>query len=165
MKYTIIIGTGQPVAIELAPLEDRSLVHCIITTPEGTAYEYMDKYMDRLVQLVRFSTRKAGMLGITRTGFRGTGAVNSGFHCGWRWQSRNERTQHRRKHRGEADRTLWAGGRAFVVQDRPSVWVAARAATVCSTVLQNNSFDKLKSSCRRSSWRKPQDRQLPDGGQ
>src|SRR5689334_16038244 len=37
---------------ELAPLEDRSQFRVNITAPEGTSYDYMDKYVDRLTQFV-----------------------------------------------------------------------------------------------------------------
>ncbi|MBI2502057.1 MAG: efflux RND transporter permease subunit [Candidatus Latescibacteria bacterium] len=38
---------------ELAPLEDRSRLRLNSTAPEGTSFELMEKYMDRLVDLIR----------------------------------------------------------------------------------------------------------------
>ncbi|MGH2648141.1 MAG: efflux RND transporter permease subunit, partial [Ginsengibacter sp.] len=36
---------------ELAPLEDRNQFRLSVSAPEGTSYEYMDSYMDSLIQL------------------------------------------------------------------------------------------------------------------
>ena len=40
---------------EIAPLEDRSRVQMFSQAPEGASYEYMDNYMDRMVQMIQDS--------------------------------------------------------------------------------------------------------------
>ena len=44
---------------ELAPLEDRSRLRLNSTAPEGTSFERMEKYMDRLVDLIRAEVPEA----------------------------------------------------------------------------------------------------------
>jgi multidrug efflux pump len=62
---------------ELAPLEDRGRLRLVATAPEGTSYDFMVNYMDRLSELVSKSVSEATVL-ITYTA-PGGGAVNSGF--------------------------------------------------------------------------------------
>lgn len=44
---------------ELAPLEDRSRLRVNSTAPEGTSFERMEKYMDRLVDLIKAEVPEA----------------------------------------------------------------------------------------------------------
>ncbi len=44
---------------ELAPLEDRSRLRLNSTAPEGTSFERMEKYMDRLVDLIKAEVPEA----------------------------------------------------------------------------------------------------------
>lgn len=43
---------------ELAPLEDRSQFRLSLTAPEGSSYEYMDQYIDKLSQFLLESVPK-----------------------------------------------------------------------------------------------------------
>ncbi|HEY0354973.1 MAG TPA: efflux RND transporter permease subunit, partial [Flavisolibacter sp.] len=64
---------------ELAPMEDRSQFRLQVTAPEGTAYDYMDRYIDRLSTFMMDSIpEKQTVLSLTAPGFAG-GATNSGF--------------------------------------------------------------------------------------
>ena len=63
---------------ETAPYDDRSMLTMGITAPEGASYEYTDRFMQELDQLITDSIpEKKIALIITAPGF-GTGAVNSG---------------------------------------------------------------------------------------
>lgn len=65
---------------EIAPLEDRSRVRMFAQAPEGASYEYMDNYMDRLVQTVQDSIPEAqSVISVTSPGFGASSSVNSGF--------------------------------------------------------------------------------------
>ena len=77
----IIYFIGKDIPSELAPMEDRSQFRLQVTAPEGTSYDYMDKYIDRLIQLhAGFCSGKAERyLSVTAPGFTGSGATNSGF--------------------------------------------------------------------------------------
>jgi multidrug efflux pump len=72
----LIYLTGSSLKSELAPLEDRSNIRIQATAPEGATFEYMQKYMDDLSELVITSTPEI-QTPITNVGSGGN--VNSGF--------------------------------------------------------------------------------------
>ncbi|MBB6610922.1 efflux RND transporter permease subunit [Pontibacter sp. Tf4] len=64
---------------ETAPYDDRSMIRVMATGPEGASYEYMDRFMQELTQLVNDSVpEKAVNLVITSPGWGG-GSVNNGM--------------------------------------------------------------------------------------
>ena len=50
--FGIIWFIGRNLQSELAPMEDRSQYYLSVTAPEGTSFDYMDKYIDTLSQLM-----------------------------------------------------------------------------------------------------------------
>ncbi|MGB8704114.1 MAG: efflux RND transporter permease subunit, partial [Gillisia sp.] len=63
---------------ETAPYEDRSFIRVSVTAPEGASYNYMDRYMNELTDLINDSIpEKKVSLIITSPGF-GSASVNSG---------------------------------------------------------------------------------------
>ena len=65
---------------ELAPIEDRSRMNVNAIAPEGATYEYMDHYMDQLIQVMKDSIPEAiGIFSVTSPGFGASSSVNSGF--------------------------------------------------------------------------------------
>ncbi|MGB4204077.1 MAG: efflux RND transporter permease subunit [Bacteroidales bacterium] len=79
-SIAMIFGIGVLIPSELAPLEDRSGMRLVATTPEGTSYDYMDRYMVELVKMIQEEVPEAySLVSITSPGFGGAGAVNSGF--------------------------------------------------------------------------------------
>jgi HAE1 family hydrophobic/amphiphilic exporter-1/multidrug efflux pump len=65
---------------ETAPYDDRSGFVMRMATPEGSTYEYTDKFMQEISQLVDDSIpEKQVSLVITSPGFGGTTSTNSGF--------------------------------------------------------------------------------------
>src|SRR6476619_6389458 len=71
----IIFFVGRTLPSELAPMEDRSQFRLQVSAPEGTAYDYMDKYISGLTNFVLDSIpEKQTVLSIT-----GMGATNSGM--------------------------------------------------------------------------------------
>lgn len=74
----IIIFIGGSLKSELAPLEDRSVVRCPVTAPEGTSYDYMDDIIYRFSQKVIDSIPDASMVfSLTASGPSSAG-VNTG---------------------------------------------------------------------------------------
>ncbi len=64
---------------ELAPMEDRSRVQMFATGPEGATFEFMDHYVDRVVDDVQRSIPESNaVISVTSPGF-GSGSVNSAF--------------------------------------------------------------------------------------
>jgi len=65
---------------ELAPLEDRASLVMIVQGPEGATFEYMDAYMDALIEGTRERVPElAALISVTSPGFGASSSVNSGF--------------------------------------------------------------------------------------
>ena len=64
---------------ELAPMEDRGTFRIMATGPEGATFDYMDFYVDQMIQLGEKEVPEAeSIISITSPGF-GSGSVNSAF--------------------------------------------------------------------------------------
>lgn len=80
LSLFMILGIGGLIPSELAPLEDRSGMRLVATAPEGTSYEYMERYMSELYDLVKQEVPEANaIISITSPGFGAASSVNSGF--------------------------------------------------------------------------------------
>ncbi|MEO8591030.1 MAG: efflux RND transporter permease subunit [Flavobacteriales bacterium] len=142
-----IFGLGSLLQSELAPLEDRSLVRVLVTTPEGTAYEYMENYMDRLTQVVQDSVpEKRVCLTVVAPNFAGSGSVNTGFlRVAMTEPNERERSQKEIAAKLTRDLAAFPQGRAFVIQEQTiSVGIGSKTSQPVQYVLQNNDFEKLK---------------------
>jgi len=65
---------------ELSPLEDRSGLRIFATAPEGASFEYMDHFMDKLIQTLKDSIpERDAIISVTSPGFGASSSVNSGF--------------------------------------------------------------------------------------
>ncbi len=137
------IGTN--IQSELAPMEDRDQFRLQVTAPEGTSYDYMDKYIDRLSQFVMDSIPEYTTdLSVTAPGFAGSGSVNSGFvrvalvEPGMRKRSQQQIVDVVNRNLGR-----FPEGRAFVIQEQ-TISVNRRGGLPVQFVIQNNNFDKLQ---------------------
>ena len=140
----IIYFIGGSIQSELAPMEDRSQFRLQVTAPEGTAYDYMDTYIDRLAQLVMDSVPEAQtVLGIVAPGFSGSGATNTGMIR----TTLNDPEQRHRSQQQIVDiinRNLgkFSDGKAFAIQEQ-TISVNRRSGLPVQFVIQNNDFDKI----------------------
>jgi multidrug efflux pump len=76
----MIYGFGKTIPSELAPMEDRSFIRLAATAPEGSSYEFMNDYVDRVSGFVSDSVKDIRLiLTVTAPGFSGSGAVNTAF--------------------------------------------------------------------------------------
>ncbi len=74
---TVILG--RTLHYELAPVDDRGMIRLSTTAPEGTSYDYMDSFMQRIDRYVRDSIPEAvTRIIITSPGFAGNGNTNQG---------------------------------------------------------------------------------------
>ncbi|GAB3342867.1 efflux RND transporter permease subunit [Marivirga atlantica] len=85
MGVLIFLGAGGLIFLlfktlpsELAPLEDRGLISMNATGPEGATFEYMDEYVDNMVDLTMKKLPTNGLISVTSPGF-GTQGANSAF--------------------------------------------------------------------------------------
>lgn len=143
--FGIIWLIGRNLQSELAPMEDRSQFRLQITAPEGTSFDYMDQYVDRLSQLMIDSVpEKRTVLSVTSPGFTGSGSANSGF-IRVTMVDPNERTRSQDEIVKMVNRNLpkYPEGRAFAIQEQ-TISVSRRGGLPVQFVIQNNNFDKLQ---------------------
>lgn len=143
--FGIIFVLMKSIKSELSPLEDRSQLRISVTAPEGTAYDYMDKYMDEIINLVRDSVpEQEGILSVTAPSFTGSGAVNTGFVrivlCD---PKQRNRSQDQIAQVLSKQVNKFPEGKAFVIQQQ-TIAVNRRGGLPVQFVIQNVDFDKIK---------------------
>jgi multidrug efflux pump len=137
---------GKTLPQELAPLEDRGAFRIQVTGYEGATYEFMDKYMLDLTNLVRKELKEnevAGVIAITSPTF--FGGINSGF-CRVILKNKPERTRSQQEIAeiiGKKANQL-TDARGFVVQDPTINAGGGRAGLPVQYVLQTSTLEKLK---------------------
>ena len=142
--FGLIFFIGRGIPSELAPLEDRSQVRMQVTAPEGTSFDYMDKYVDKLSQFFMDSIPEAKIvMSVTSPGFTGSGASNTGFVRSLFLdpQDRN-RSQQEIVDMINRNMSRFPEGRAFAIQEQ-TIQVNRRGGLPVQFVIQNNDFDKI----------------------
>lgn len=146
----IIFFVAKTLKSELAPMEDKSAFRLQVTAPEGTSYESMDRYMDKLSKLIQDSVpEKIYMTSMTAPGFTGSGSANSGF-------IRIVLAPPSKRVRSQQDIVNWINkklpslndGRAFAIQDQ-TIQVTRRSGQPVSFVIQNTNADKIRQQLPR----------------
>lgn len=128
---------------ELAPMEDRSQFRLQVQAPEGTAYDYMDQYIDKLSTFMMDSVpEKEVVLSMTAPGFAG-GATNSGF-VRVTLVDPKDRDRSQKEIVEMVNRNLprFNEGRAFAIEEQ-TISVNRRGGQPVQFVIQNNDFNKL----------------------
>ncbi|HEX2959091.1 MAG TPA: efflux RND transporter permease subunit, partial [Chitinispirillaceae bacterium] len=127
---------------ELAPLEDRSAVSMNATAPEGTSYNYMSNYGDRLSSfLVDSIPEQNGVIQITGRG----GVNNVRTFVTLKNPSERHRSQQQICDMINQNLGQFKDARIFAVQQQTiSVGSGSRSSLPVQFVLQNNDFAKLK---------------------
>lgn len=127
---------------ELAPLEDRSSVRLVATAPEGTSFNYMANYGDRVSNFLvdSISERNAVLQ------FIGMGGVNSArMFVTLKDPSERQRSQQQICDMINRNLGRFKDARINAMQQQTiSVGSNSRASLPVQFVLQNNNFDKLK---------------------
>lgn len=132
---------------ELAPLEDRSLFRVTVTAAEGTSYDFMEKYADRIAAAVSDAVPEAkAIIEIVAPSFGGAGSVNSAV-LRVTLSDPRERRRSQRQIVDAVKKVLarFNDARVFVVEEQTiSVGSGARSSLPVQFVLQNNDFEKLR---------------------
>ncbi|HEX6192021.1 MAG TPA: efflux RND transporter permease subunit [Chitinophagaceae bacterium] len=139
-----IFFIGRNLQSELAPMEDRSQFRLQLSAPEGTSFDAMDKYVDRLSNLMMDSVPEAEViLSVTSPGFSGSGNANTGF-VRVTLAPPNERDRSQKEIVNMVNRNLprYNEGRAVAIEEQ-TISVNRRGGQPVSFVIQNNNFDKL----------------------
>jgi multidrug efflux pump len=129
---------------ELAPLEDRSNLVLSTTAPEGTTFDYMDQFMDKLINLVKKDVpENDGIISVTSPGFGASGSVNSGFvYMILTQPEQRQRTQGQIANALSADVNRLTEARTYVVQQQ-TIGSSGFGLPV-QYVLQAPNFEKLR---------------------
>ncbi len=79
-SVAMIFGLGAFLPSELAPLEDRSQLRLVARAQEGATFEYMEKFMNDVVDLLAKETPgRESTISVTSPGFGAGTSTNSGF--------------------------------------------------------------------------------------
>ncbi len=144
----VLIGViGKSLQSELAPLEDRGLFRLSISAPEGTSFDYMDKFMDRISTFVIDSVPGRRLsLSVTSPGFSGSGAANSAFvRVALLPPNEREFTQQEIVDNLGKSTKQFTEGKVFAIQEQTiSTGGSARFGLPVQFVIQNLNFDKIK---------------------
>jgi multidrug efflux pump len=141
----VAVLIGVTIQSELAPMEDRNQFRIQLSTPEGTSYDYMDSYVQDVVQFVMDSVPEyKTALSVTAPGFSGSGSVNSGF-VRPTLVDPGERDRSQQEIVDMVNRNLKAfpQGRAISIQEQ-TIAVDRRGGQPVAFVIQTNNFEKLK---------------------
>ncbi|OBX27296.1 multidrug efflux pump [Gelidibacter algens] len=129
---------------ETAPYDDRSYIRVSVTAPEGASYDYMDRFMGEITELINDSIpEKKVSLIITSPGW-GSSSVNSGRAIiSLVDPSERERSQ---KEIAE-DLTRWTKtfeNARSSVSETPTIAVNRRGGMPIQYIIQAPNFEKLK---------------------
>ncbi len=129
---------------ETAPYDDRSFVSLNVTAPEGSSYEYMDKLMTGITEMINDSIpEKKVSLVLTSPGF-GTSSVNSGrAHVALVEPSERERSQNEIAQDFGRWAKAYVGGRSNV-SEKPTISVNRRGGPPIQFIIQAKNFQKLE---------------------
>ncbi|MQP52835.1 MULTISPECIES: efflux RND transporter permease subunit [unclassified Flavobacterium] len=130
---------------ETAPLDDRSGFVMRMSTPEGASYEYTNRFMQEMSQLVDDSIpEKQVSLVISSPGFGGTSSVNSGFI---RISLKNPDGREKSQMEIADELGKWVkrypDAKTSVIQ-QPTISVSRRGGLPIQYIIQAQNFEKLQ---------------------
>ncbi len=143
--FAVIFFVGKNLKSELAPLEDRSQFRMSISAPEGTSFDAMDAYVEKITNFMMDSIpEREVVLSVTSPGFTGSGSVNTGFvrvtliPPGERERSQSEIVQMVNRNMSK-----FSEGKAFAIEE-PTVSASRFGGLPVQFVIQNNNFEKIR---------------------
>lgn len=140
----MIFYFGKRLPSELAPIEDRSRLRVSATAAEGATFEYMDAFMDDLVEVTEEKVPElAGLVSITSPGHGSSSSVNTGILI-MMLKDPADRGKSQQDILDEISPAYakLSGAKVFASQE-PSIG-DRRAGLPVQFVIQANNFDKLK---------------------
>ncbi len=151
LSFPVLLGCLALIAIfysllpkETAPYDDRSFVRLNVTAPEGSSYEYMDRLMTEITELINDSIpEKKVSLVLTSPGF-GTSSVNSG-RANIALVDPSERERSQREIADDLGRwaKAYVGGKSNV-SETPTISVNRRGGPPIQYIIQAQNFQKLQ---------------------
>lgn len=144
LSVGLVFVVGKQLPSELAPLEDRSDLRVFATAQEGATFEFMDTYMNELLEFVREKVPEAeSIITVTSPGFGASSSTNSGFtRIILRKPSERDSSQMQVADRLTPIVNQLTEARAFVFQQQ--TFGARNAGLPVQYVLQAPNFERLK---------------------
>ncbi len=139
----IIVGMGGQLQTELAPLEDRGRMRIAASGPEGTTFEFMDRYIDEVVSVIKDTIPEySAIISVTSPGFAAASSVNSGF-VNLILTDASQRSRSQQDIAVELNKLLtgYSAARAFIIQDQTIG--GGRGGLPVQFVIQAANFEKL----------------------
>lgn len=146
----MILLMGRTLKNELAPMEDRSQFRLQLSAPEGTAFDYMDRYVDKITSFVVDSVNEGQVIiSVTAPGFSGSGNTNTGFvRVVLSEPSERLRSQQQIVEMVNRNSSKFNEGRISAIQEQ-TISVNRRGGQPVAFVIQNNNFEKLREALPR----------------
>lgn len=140
----VIYWFGGNLQSELSPQEDRGQLRIQATAPEGTSYDFMDRYMIMLHDQMRMLVPEAdNMVMVTAPGF-GASSTNSGFiRVLLKEREERERSQQQIAQVITGAVREFNDARAIVIQEQ-SIGGGGRGGLPVQYVIQANSYEELR---------------------
>lgn len=145
--FTLIFFIGKMLPSELAPLEDRSLFRISALMPEGTSYDYFERYMDKVSQFMIDSVPEQRIVvSLVAPSFAGSGSVNSGIVSMVLKEPEDRKKNQKQIVEGLSKKLgKFAEGKLFMLQEQTiSVGGSGRFGLPVQFVIQNLNFEKLR---------------------
>ncbi|MFT3903308.1 MAG: efflux RND transporter permease subunit [Niabella sp.] len=137
----IIYFIGTNIQSELAPMEDKSEFRLTLTAPEGTSFDAMQKFVNRVSDFVMDSVPERQVV------LSNTAGLSGGANSGWVRVMLVDHTERKRSQQEIVDYlnryvSKFQEGRVFTMQSQ-TIQVNRRGGRDIQFVLQNNNFNKL----------------------
>lgn len=144
--FAMILLIGSTLKSELAPLEDRGSIRFSFTAPEGTSFDYMDKFVDGASMYMLDSTPEAQFVfASTNNPFFGTGNPNNGFGR-MILKPANERDRKQKDIVADLNKKVlrFSEGKIFLIEEQTiSVGLGGRGSLPVQFVIQNQDYNKI----------------------
>lgn len=129
---------------ELAPIEDRNWLRLLVTTPEGSSFEYTDRYLNKLSNYVNDSIPERRIsMSMTAPGFTGSGSANTGFvRLMLTEADKRKRTQQELTAALTSKLRQFNEGRTIVIQQQ-TIQTGGFGGLPVQFVIQASTFEKL----------------------
>jgi multidrug efflux pump len=145
----IIYILGSSLPSELAPMEDRSSLRLVSRAPEGATFEYMDEYVQEVVEYLQKNLpERETMISMTSPGFGASSAVNNAFvRIRLKDPDKRETSQKDIAARLTKGIQQFTDAKTFISQD-PTINTGTRGAAnfPVEYVIQAPNFEKLKAA-------------------
>ena len=144
-SVALVVWVGRDLPKELAPLEDRSTLRVSATGPEGATFDYMERVVAEMTEIVGDEVPDhRTLLTVTSPGFGASSSINSAFlRLTLELPGDRERSQQEIADRLTERLRGISAAKAFVTQE-PTIAVGRRRGLPVQYVLQAPNMERLK---------------------